>query len=324
MRAKDFFDFFSTIPFTVMDPNPIPEKIRVMKWRVVNDLRHVIPGDIICYRPKGSAAGGAAFTINDRRDILSLLTAVRMAQLWQEIRETGALVTKNIARDERVRPWVRSLKDKLALIDIFTVKDLYKNIRSINKRLRKIGKPCIRQRTLEMMKECCQTRVTNTGHIVFASGPMQYVGDNEFRVRVVHSTKYGKKDADGNVTTGVQEYYRRFNLVEEDDGTSYWTRQKRTKPVIKQVVEKSHISDETDDEDENPNDDMDEERSPDYIEEEEPDDSSMSNPNSGEETTDQGETVGVPLVTTTVQSKDDVLAAVRVANVEVIAARMCF
>jgi len=90
------------------------------------------------------------------------------------------------------------------------------------------------------------------------------------------------------------------------------------------VVEKSHISDETDDEDENPNDDMDEERSPDYIEEEEPDDSSMSNPNSGEETTDQGETVGVPLVTTTVQSKDDVLAAVRVANVEVIAARMCF
>ena len=317
MRAKDFFDFFSTIPFTVMDPNPIPEKIRVMKWRVVTDLRHVIPGDIICYRPRGSAAGGAAFTVNDRRDINSLLKAVRTAQLWHEIRDTGALVTKNVARDDRVIPWVREVKNKLALIDIFTIKDLNANRGSINSKLRKIGQTPFKPQTVAMIRDCCETRATNTGHIVFASGPMQFVGDSEYRVRVVHSTKFGKKDADGNFTTGVQEYYRRFTLVEEEDGTSYWTRQKM-RPAVKKVIEKSPSTDETDDEDENPDDDMEEDRPLDYVEDEDVDD--MTNPNSGEDQTDeavQGETESV------VPSPNEV-AAIRTHHIEVIAARMCF
>jgi hypothetical protein len=42
------------------------------------------------------------------------------------------------------------------------------------------------------------------------------------------STKHGNKVAaeDGNFTTSVQEDYRRFTLVEEDDGTSHWTQKK--------------------------------------------------------------------------------------------------
>jgi hypothetical protein len=44
MRAKDFFGFFQTIPYTVMDREEIPESDKRMKWRIVPDLRMVIPG----------------------------------------------------------------------------------------------------------------------------------------------------------------------------------------------------------------------------------------------------------------------------------------
>jgi hypothetical protein len=315
MRAKDFFDFFCTIPFTVMDPNPIPEKIRVMKWRVVPDLRHVIPGDIICYRPRGSAAGGAAFTLNDRRDISNMLKAVRTAQLWHEIRNTGGLVTKNVARDERVLPWVRTVKHKLGLIEIFSIKECYKELKTINSKLRKIGQSALTKRTLEMIRECCETRTTNTGHIVFASGPAQFVGDNEYRIRVVHSTKYGKKDAEGKFTTGVQEYYRRFTLVELDDGTTYWTRQKMRR-VAKKLIDKPAHAYETDDEDENPDDDMDEDRPPDYDDHED----DITNPNSGDDKQDgavQGAEDGAA------QSSIEAVVP-RISHIEVIGARMCF
>jgi hypothetical protein len=168
-----------------------------------------------------------------------------------------------------------------------------------------------------MMKECCETRTTNTGHIVFASGPAQYVGDNEYRVRVVHSTKYGKKDADGNFTTGVQEYYRRFTLVEEEDGTSYWTRQKMRRAAKKQVDKPTH-ADDTDDEDENPDDDMEDDRVVDYMDDDDVDD--MSNPNSGDVPSDfvehgRSDPAG--------PSHIEVVPP-RISHIEVIAARMCF
>jgi hypothetical protein len=315
MRAKDFYDFFSTIPFTVMDPNPIPEKIRVMKWRVVPDLRHVTPGDIICYRPKGSAAGGAAFTSYDRKDLKNLLKAVRMAQLWQEIRDTGALVTKNVARDERVLPWVREVKEKLALVEIFTHTDLYTNISRVNSMLRKVGRTTLKKRTLELIRECCETRSNNTGHILFASGPARYVGDNEYRVRVVQSTRFGKKDADGKFITGVQEYYRRFTLVEGEDGTSYWTRQKM-RLSSKKVVDKPTPVDDMDDEGDNADDDVEDDRPAD----DEEDDDETSNPNSGEVQADvavQGRANPFG------PSQIDVVAT-RISHIEVIAARMCF
>ena len=315
MRAKDFFDFFSTIPFTVMDPNPIPEKIRVMKWRVVPDLRHVTPGDIICYRPRGSAAGGSAFTSYDRKDLRNLLKAVRTAQLWHEIRDTGALVTKNVARDGRVLPWVQEVKEKLACIDIFTHNDLYNSLSTVNSKLRKLGKKTFKPRTLHLIRECCETRSNNTGHIVFASGPAKYVGDNEYRVRVIQSTKYGKKDADGKFITGVQEYYRRFTLVEEDDGTTYWTRDKMRLATKKLVGEPAH-EDEVDDEDENRDDEVEDDRPP------EDEDDATSNPNSGEVSSGQADVNGGGS-DRTFQSRIEVKVT-RASHIEVIAARMCF
>lgn len=303
MRAKDFYDFFSTIPFTILDPSPVPEKSRLMKWRVVTDLRQVIPGDIICYRPRGSAAGGAAFTTNDRKDLNHLLKAIRVAYLWREIRDTGALVTKNMARDERVRPWVREIKQKLASIDILTMKDLYNNLDSVNEKLVSVGKSPLKTQTIEMMRECCETTASNTGHIVFASGPAQYIGDNEYRIRVVHSTKYGKKDAHGNVTTGVQEYFRRFTLLEDEEGTPYWTREMQR--ATNKLIDKPVVDDD-DDEDENPHDDMEDDRPTDDEGEEEP-----SNPNCVDDQVDLPEVVG----------HDDLAGQ---SHIEVIAARMCF
>eukprot|EP00980_Cylindrotheca_fusiformis_P020172 scaffold7250_cov131-Cylindrotheca_fusiformis.AAC.1 len=49
MRAKDFYCFFSTLPFTVMDVTP--QNAGTRKWRIVDDLRMVLPGDVLAYRP---------------------------------------------------------------------------------------------------------------------------------------------------------------------------------------------------------------------------------------------------------------------------------
>ena len=78
------------------------------------------------------------------------------------------------------------------------------------------------------MRECAATTALNTGHIVFCAGIACHKGDNEYRIRVVHSTKFGKKDANGEVTTGVQEHYRRFKLARNaETGQEYWTRNGR-------------------------------------------------------------------------------------------------
>lgn len=53
MRAKDFFEFFSTIPFTVLDGKEFPESARLMKWRNVPDLRMVIRTCLICSSKNG-------------------------------------------------------------------------------------------------------------------------------------------------------------------------------------------------------------------------------------------------------------------------------
>ncbi|KAL3919722.1 MAG: hypothetical protein SGILL_003611, partial [Bacillariaceae sp.] len=198
MRAKDFYGFFETIPFTVMDTQTLNPEARLMKWRIVKDLRSVIPGDVICYRPRGNAAGGAAFTTNDRKDLKHLLHAVRTAQLFWRLRSTGSLVTRNLAKDPTVLQWVATVKEKLLLIGINTVRELYKNVDTVNAKLEACGHAIFHQGTLRLMKECCETTAQNTGHIVFASGRAIHMGNNEYRIRVVHSTKYGKLDENGN------------------------------------------------------------------------------------------------------------------------------
>lgn len=292
MRAKDFFRFFDAIPYTVMDPEEIPESYPHLRWRRVDDLRMVIPGDVICYRPSGNSAGAAAFTTNDRKDIKRLLKAVRTAQIWrqQENGEWKGFVTRNISKDPSVRAWVDAVKIKLSAVGIHTVKELYYQLHKINDILREQNYTGFYKDTIELMKECAETTAQNTGHIVFAAGLAVDTGNNEYRIRVVHSTKYGYKDLKtGEITNGVQEYYRRFKLLEFPDGTFKWTRaMKQAKPLVE--VGDYGVSEDED----NPLDDMeDDEDSPNVDEEEVPD------PEQLDELAGQG-------------------------DVDVIAARMCF
>jgi hypothetical protein len=333
MRAKDFYDFFSTLPFTVMDAQEIPDSARLMKWRTVPDLRMVIPGDVIVYRPRGNAAGGAVFIANDRKDLIHMLKAVKTAQVWTETRSSGALVTRNISKDPQVRAWVTTVKNKLKAIGIHTIKAFYQNIDTINDKLKSGGFTPLRSDSLKLMRECCESSAANTvsptlfccclvfkfwcmvtnslstnrqGHILFAAGPAQRKGGNAYRIRVVHSTKFGKLDQAGQVTTGVQEYYKRFTLKVDDEGKPYWTREMHgvepnpllSMPAIENVDEDDD-DDQSDDDIEvsdddipNPNDDFEQE-------EEAAEEDSIANNSAGDDLAGQ-------------------------SHVEVIAARMCF
>lgn len=299
MRAKDFYEFFLTIPYTVMDKQEIPDGARIMKWRIVKDLRMVIPGDIIVYRPKGNAAGGAAFTTNDRKDINHVLKAVKTAQIWNKIRATGTLVTRNVGKDPEVRAWIASVKAKLNSVGIVRVKDLYNSLSSgtLNEKLIAQGFNPMSEGTLAMMKECCETTAQNTGHIVFASGPAMHKGDGVYRIRVVHSTKHGKKDENGVAHQGVEEYYRKFSLKEDENGKPYWTREMtQAKNALTEVQ-----PEQTDDEGEIPNDDMEEEEGEETANEE--DSTNNTDDNNGN------------------KGGDDLSGQL---DVQVIAARMCF
>jgi hypothetical protein len=44
MRAKDFYHFFETVPYNVTDKDVLREKDKRMQWRLIRDLRMVIPG----------------------------------------------------------------------------------------------------------------------------------------------------------------------------------------------------------------------------------------------------------------------------------------
>lgn len=289
MRAKDFFRFFHSIPYSVRSKEEIPATDRRMKWRRVEDLRMVIAGDVIVYRPRGNAAGGAAFTENDRKDLKHLLKAVKTAEIWKQ--EEAALgddlVTRNCSKDPQVKLWVEATRERLRQIGITTIKEFRSKFSTINKLMQEKGETLFPQSTLNLMKECLETRALNTGHIVFASGPAVSIGENECRIRVVHSTKFGKKDKNGNVIEGVQEHYRRFRLIEHQDGSVTYTRPMQLGPSI---------DDEGEESDDNPQDDM---------EEDEEDENSGE---SGGEEPDEG--------------RGDDLAGI--ANVEVLAARMSF
>lgn len=303
MRAKDFFTFFSSTPHTVMDTERMHEKDRRMKWRQFTDLRLVIPGDVICYRPKGNAAGGAAFTSADRKDLKKLLKAVKTAQLWHA--EGGSwtnMVTRNVAKDPAVSVWVSQVKAKLNALGITTVKHLLRDLDSINTRLKELDYSVLNSNTLELFKECCESTTVNTGHIVFAAGPaVRMEDDGLHRIRVVHSTKFGIVGKDGQKTQGVQEYYRRFLL--QPDGR--WTRHKAIKKEVKVVS--TYESD-----GEDPFDDM----------EDDPEDLDASGTEATATTDDETDTQASPIVPNGgVEECDDVSDE---DIVEVIVARMCF
>jgi hypothetical protein len=295
MRAKDFFHFFETVPYSVLDEDEIPENELKMKWRCFRDLRMVIAGDIIVYRPKGNAAGGAAFTTDDRLDIKRMLRAVKTAELWhEEEREWKHFVRRNLAKDAAVKEWADLTQKQLEMIGIQTVQQFRANADSVNDMLVGAGLPPLGESTLNLLKECSTTTALNTGHIVFASGPAVRVlggpDDSplvEYRIPVIHSTKFGKLDEEGNPTEGIQEHFRRFTMIEHN-GSVTWTRTMKQCPVV----------DDDPDEDDDPFDDM--------------------NPDEDDElaaTTDSDSNTG--------ESKEELEGQIPV-DVEVLAARMCF
>jgi hypothetical protein len=255
MRAKDFYGFFTSLPYTILDVNndftnyeytdqsnngsiqnieSLDNRLpHTMRWRLVPDLRMVIPGDVIVYRPIGNAAGGAAFTEYDRKDLTKLLKAVKAAQLfrimkqqWDEQNDIQLIEPRNVMKDPSVQPWVKSVETKLNHIGIETVRDLRISLQKqqtvqgtsvINEKLVAAGYKPLKTDTMSLMLECATTTALNTGHIVFAAGIAVNLDNSshEYRIRVVHSTKFGKKDINGVVTTGVQEHYRRFKLIQE-------------------------------------------------------------------------------------------------------------
>jgi hypothetical protein len=332
MRAKDFYAFFRALKATVMDvpdvnggvasveeaaggSNALPQR----QWRRVDDLRMCIPGDVICYRPRGNAAGGAAFTTNDRKDLVHLLRAIKTAQLWRDAANEAAAagldmpLAKNYAKDPSVKGWVAETKQSLNGVGIRTVKDLYENLGSVNEKLALNQVPCLTETMLLLARECAETVCENTGHIVFCAGPAVHKGNGQYRIRVVHSTKHGRKDENGVVTQGVQEYFRRFTLVEDGPSGPYWTRDmshtqpKKEPDSIRSAAAAESatgtsitttttttVSDDEGDDGDNPNDDMEED-----IDEEE----------AGDEPAEDEAPV------------DDISGE---ALVEVIAARMCF
>lgn len=320
MRAKDFYHFFQTVPYSVLEVDAeIPENELKMKWRTFRDLRMVIAGDVIVYRPKGNAAGGAAFTTDDRLDMKRLLRAVKTAEVWHDEIETQKeeqqewkhhFVQRNIAKDPVVKEWALATQNKLSALGIVTVSQYRAKAESINALLEEAGEKPLTERILQLLKECSTTTALNTGHIVFASGPAVRVAGSEnavaggelaaltndlssttsveYRIPVIHSTKFGKLDEDGNPTEGIQEHSRHFTMVEQN-GSICWTRPMKQSPVVE--------VDATTGDDDDPFDDMNPDDDEDAI--------VSDNDNNNNETTEE------------LQGQLEV-------EVEVIAARMCF
>jgi hypothetical protein len=221
-----------------------------------------------------------------------------MAQLWRKETNESAtgLVTRNVGRDPSTKPFVAENKKKMNNIGIYSCTDLRANQNKINQLLAERGIAPIDEDILQLMKECSETTALNTGHIVFVAGPAELRGDHEYRIKVVHSTSSGKLDENGNPTEGVQEHFRRFQFIQGANGTNKWTRGMKVAALPQDIIIK------TDEDDNDINDNN-------YAESGDPDD---------EEDDGTGDEGDAPVP----ESSNDELAGL--ADVEVLAARMCF
>jgi len=67
-----------------------------------------------------------------------------------------------------------------------------------------------------------------------------------------HSTKHGKKDENGEIVVGVQEYFKRFAMIRKPNGEVSFTREMKQSKPVQACVEDGAVTDDEDD----PNDDM--------------------------------------------------------------------
>jgi hypothetical protein len=209
----------------------------IYTWRRVDDLRMLLPGDVVVYRREGKAAGGAAFTNADVKDLLTLLKAVRTAQIYDDYNEeTGEdLVDANVAKDSNVADWATTVLWKLALPETFAIHDLdgLKRIASERPTFWTDLKEYLDSEnydddTADRMYEALYMTEGNTGHIMFAAGPAELVhataDKEEYRVPIFHSTGFGKKYAGTKKRRkGVERSFKRFTRVL---ATKEWIRER--------------------------------------------------------------------------------------------------
>ena len=247
MRAKDFFNFFRSIAHSVAETDGLVVDTAttsvegdepLKSWRRVDDLRMLLPGDVIVYRREGKAAGGAAFTNGDLKDLLTLLKAVRTAQLYEEYDdETGEdLVDYNVAKDDAVAEWAVTLKNKLSSKETFGIMDL-DGLKTVAAEVPSFwsdlkdymdSENCYENDTVDRMYEALYASEGNTGHIMFAAGLAELSGatadKEEYRVPVLHSTGFGKKyKGTKKRRRGVERSYRRFTRIL---ATNEWIRER--------------------------------------------------------------------------------------------------
>jgi hypothetical protein len=111
MRAKDFFTYFESLEHTVTDVVSSEDDAAAQSgWRRVTDLRHVIAGDVVVYCCRGRAAGGAVFTVGDRKDMTEIFRSVGVAILYNKAMSPEGVVESNMARDESVPDYIEGAK----------------------------------------------------------------------------------------------------------------------------------------------------------------------------------------------------------------------
>ena len=203
MRAKDFFTFFERLTCTVTDLTT-----STTYWRRVDDLRRLLPGDIIAYRILGRAAGGAAFTSKEDNNIKEILSALKAAQLYEEVEEVEGFVSRDLTRDAAVKEWVADIcgtLEPMGIVDYYSLKESMDKVKQL---LEQRGES---ENTLELLDEVMDSNQSNTGHIMVCAGPAEPNATNpyEFRVPVFHSTN-------SRVKPGVQRGYKRIVATSKD------------------------------------------------------------------------------------------------------------
>jgi hypothetical protein len=242
MRAKDFYSFFMSLPYSVTD-RVVDKSKPHANWRRVDDLRLVLPGDIIVYCVQGRAAGGVDFVV--KNNVQDILWCVKTAQVYRHEMEKQTtlnddhgqrpLVTRNLAEKE-VREWAEHMTQVLLTDYGIETRDqleaaVLPNLPNNN--MEQQPQPphlsnLLDSDTMELIRLALQSKQGNTGHIVFVAGKADPVttststtttntAGSEWRIPVYHSTGIGSKP-------GVQAGFKRFVY---DPIEQRWTRRIR-------------------------------------------------------------------------------------------------
>jgi hypothetical protein len=210
MRAKDFYTYFERLPCTISDLGSSTSTTTTTdwQWRRVDDMRRLLPGDIMAYRSLGRAAGGAAFTNKEDEDTQVIFTAMKAAQLYEQVDEVEGSVSRDLTRDAAVKEWVADICGALEPIGIVDYNSLKENMDKVKELLEQRGES---ENIFELLDEVMDSNQSNTGHMMVCAGPAEPNATNpyQFRVPVFHSTQSKFKP-------GVQRGYKRIVATSKD------------------------------------------------------------------------------------------------------------